>query len=541
MSDKKPKLALIGGKSKGAASEGVRNHPIIEAQAPTQGDIWNWDTGITVSTLLGSGGKEARSRAVIYDKWATMEADPFVGAALKLHVTAALAGDPETGDAVFIETRNGFEGDKEAEKLVDELKDIIQPMINEIATGIAHNGFAFGDAYARVYSDNKRGVYHLISDELLRPPLILPFEKGGKTVGYVAYSGDKAIERLTVRQIARLKMPRNGWVPQPDVIEKSYRTAMVEDDLEKAPLLPSMVGGSILYSAESAFDDLRKSLIGLVGQRWVDSMDEQILTLNMESMSKDQQAHFLKSIKDMLNRSKKLAEKAMQSGTPMLERIRHLIPVFGEKGAPTILGNAAGSGRAAAMTIDDIMFHAKSLAGSLGTDLSQIGWADMLAGGLGEGGYARTSMQIAENSAMVKRALAGFIQHVIDIHTHSKYGIVYPASKRPWRVVFYGTVSALENERQNTRLQAMNAGGMLGATIQQLKDMGFNAKQLEHYLTKQMMIDEDEARIYADVANATPPDDGSGDFGGEPEPPKNNFADQKARFSKKKPTDGGGE
>ena len=39
------------------------------------------------------------------------------------------------------------------------------------------------------------------------------------------------------------------------------------------------------------------------------------------------------------------------------------------------------------MSIDDIMLHAKLLAGALGVDLSMLGFADTLAGGLGEGGF----------------------------------------------------------------------------------------------------------------------------------------------------------
>ena len=518
MPDKKTKsmFSLFSKKKKKAdlRETAIPDDNLMSQKDPlAKADTLMADLGSTVTTLLGSDRRPARSRSAIYEKWSDMESDPFVSAALRLHCTAALAGDQASGDAVYIETKAAFEKDKSAVKLVEELQDLIQPLVNNVDQAVSYNALAFGDAYARVYSDSKQGVHHLLVDETLRPSLIQPFERAGKTVGFVAYSGDKPLARLTVRQIARMKMSRGtAWVPQHNVIEKSIKMALTEDDLNKSPILPSMVGGSILYTAEEPYNDLRQSLVGLVGQRWVDSMDEQILGLNMESMSGDQGERYLESIKSMLRRSKALAEESM-NGKPVMERIRHIVPFFSEKQMFNVMDS--GGGRQSTISTEDIMFHAKSLAASLGVDLSQIGFSEILSGGLGEGGFFRNSAQVAEASANVRKAFADFVNNIIDIHTWSKYGVVYPPNKRPWKISFFGSISALENEKQNTRLQAMNAGSMLVGAIQQCRDMGMTDVMIKLFLTNEMMLDESDANTYAEIANIKPEGEEGGGFGEE--------------------------
>jgi len=157
-------------------------------------------------------------------------------------------------------------------------------------------------------------VTDLYTDEMVRPPLVQPFERGSRTVGFAVYTGERNFERLDVSQLARMKMPRTQWVPQFGVVEKSLRQAITEDDIDKLPVMPSMAGGSLLYNAEEPYDNLTASLLGLVGQRWMDSIDEQMVAVNLESMTYEQQERFVDSVKTMLQSSKMYAERAVKSG-----------------------------------------------------------------------------------------------------------------------------------------------------------------------------------------------------------------------------------
>lgn len=462
----------------------------------------------TVASLLASGSRQARTRQAIYDKWAQMESDPIVSSAIKLLVTSALGGHETSGDIVFIEKRPVADEDKRLGKIVEEIREDLSGILNRSAYPMAYLGSVFGDSYARIYTDS-RGVVDLYTDELVRPPLVQPFDRGSRTVGYAIYTGERNFQRLDTTQLARLKMPRSQWVPQHGVFEKSLKIALSTDDVNDLPLMPAMAGGSLIYPAEDPYDKLTASLLGLVGQRWMDSIDEQMLTVNLNDMSLDMQKRFMGSIKDMLTRSKEIAEEAVKGGRPIMERIRHVIPVFGEKQLTRMEGGGQ-SGRSDRISIEDVMLHARLLAGAIGVDLSMIGFADQMSGGLGEGGFFRTSAQAAESARVIRVALADALNHVIDIHTLKRYGVVFPPSERPWRINFYGSISALEAERQRTLNDGMGVGIGLTQAIAAMRDMGANKKIMEAFLTDTMQLDEEQAKLYAELAEMGKDDGGGG-------------------------------
>lgn len=486
--------SLFGGNTKG-----------YEKDTATASDINPTDTMMygagmtTVASLMSSGNRKARTRQAIYDQWSMMEGDPIVSTSLGLLVTAALGGHETTGDTVFLEKRPQYTDCDKMKKIVDEVSADLLPLFNRIAFTSAYLGAAFGDAYGRIYSD-ETGVVDVYIGELVRPPLVQPFERGSRTIGYAVSTGERNFQRLDKTQMARLKMPRTQWVPQHGVFEKSLKLALEEDDINSLPLMPSMAGGSLLYPAEDPYNNLAASLVGLVGQRWMDSIDEQMMTVNLNDMSQDHQKQFLESITKMLKKSKEVAESAVKGGKPILEKIRHIIPVFGDKQL-TAIGPANGgqSGRGGDISIEDIMLHARLLAGAIGVDLSMVGFADQMAGGLGEGGFFRSSAQVAERARTIRVALAEFFNEIADIHTLKKYGVVFPSSERPWVVNFHGSISALEAELQRTRSESMGVGLLLLQGLQQLHEMaeqGATKEMITNFLTDIMALDEDQAETY---------------------------------------------
>ena len=469
---------------------------------PAAGDIgaqdisWWSAHATTVAALLTSGKKQARSRQAIYDKWAQMESDAIISSALSLLCTAALGGDSSSGRMIYIEPSAKARDDERLNAVCAEISESLTDILNKIVYSLAYTGAAFGDAYARIYSESGSGVTSVQIDEMIRPPLVQPFERGGRTIGYAVFVGETVFEKLTTAQLARLKMPRTQWVPQFGVVEKSLRIDLTVDDPDEQPILPAMVGGSLLFNAEEPYDRLQAALTGLVGQRVLDSIDESILTVNMESMTKEQQRRYIESVMRMLSVSRERAELAVKSGTPLLERIRHVVPVFNEKQLMQV-SQGPGAGRQSALTVDDVNFYARLLAGAIGVDLSMIGFADQMSGGLGEGGFFRTSAQVAERARIIRSALADCINQIIDVHTLNKYGVVFSQKERPWIVNFYGSISALEAEKQQSQMQAMGSAGMMVQSLQQFMDLGADEKAVKAFLSQQMLVDEELAEIYS--------------------------------------------
>nr|DAM95593.1 MAG TPA: capsid assembly protein [Caudoviricetes sp.] len=464
-----------------------------------------------ISSLLGDANRPPRDRVQIYQKWEAMEGDPIVSSAVKLLVTGALGGHETSGDVVFIDDRPDL---KEGEKnIVQEIREHCGPIINKVVYQMAYLGAIFGDSYSRIYVDGN-GLVDLDCSEMVRPPLVQAYEQGSKTIGYSISVGKSLYERLTAEQMARLKMPRTQYVPQNTALHKAMRLKLSEDDINALPVMPALVGGSLLYPAEQPYWNLAAALLGIVGQRWIDSIDEQIIMPNMDSMTSEHRKQFMDGIKEMFQSSKANAEKAVKSGLPILERMRYLMPVFGDKQMITVAPlNGGNPGRAGQITIDDVMLHARMLAGALGVDLSMLGFADQMSGGLGEGGFFRTSAQAAEQARAIRQALTDWINHVLDVHCLHKYGVVY--QNKLWDINFYGSISALEAEKQRTMVDKANYGGLLMQSMQMMKDMGADQQLMSVFLEKTMGLDEDVAKEFARIVDLKKVDDQEQERGGK--------------------------
>lgn len=462
---------------------------------------WSFSEATTTAALSGDGINQARSRQLIYQKWQQMMAAPLVSGSLRTHVTAALGGSETTGKLVFIEATPDAKKDPKLAEFVATIARELETLFNREAFQMAYLGAGFGDAYARIYSKPKVGIVQLRTDAMLFTPLCIPYEMGGVTRAVQVAVGSKYHERLEMNQIARLKMPRMIYTPQPLAQDMAMRVDLKEDDIDKLQMMPGLVGGSFLADAESAFDNFMAALLGLIGQRQMDAFDESIILANVTGMTSDQRQTFLNSVTTMLRKGKAMLAESIKLGKPILERVRHIIPINSEKQVMTVQavngGGGSGQGRAGNITIDDVLFHAKLLGGALGTDISMLGFADLISGGLGDGGFFRTSAQAAERSRAIRTALTDFFNHLIDVHLWARDGKTFEESERPWTINFYGNISALESERTKTRLDKVNTTTMMLQAFQLAKESGLDEAGLADLFESEMGIDADRAKNFA--------------------------------------------
>lgn len=462
---------------------------------------------ITASSLYPIGGKYGvRSRAQIYHRWSIMANDPIASSAMGLLVTAALGGHETTGQVLFIEKTAAAQKDKKLGQMVDEIANDLGDLLNEAAYPLGCTAAGFGDAYARMYLENGKGLQSLYFDELVRPPLVQAYERGGQTIGFSVTTGEKSFARLDTMQLARFKMQRMQYVPQYGINEKSLKWDMAEDDLEEIPIMPASVGGSLSYQAEGAYERLIASLAGMTSQRIIDSIQESVFNLNMENMTKEDQERYEKNFITMMLKSQQIAKSLVESGEFHSGRVVHAIPVWGEK-QMIMQGQPLSSPRMAAANIDDVMLNAKLFSGAYGVDLSMLGFSDLLSGGLGDGGFINVSAQTAQRCRPIRTTLLASFDHIINVHCLYKYGAAFSKAQQPWQVNVYATIAALETQRQQTLGNATASGMSLVQTMQALKDMGSKAETASLFLSKTMLVDEPLATEYAKLMEAAPPID----------------------------------
>lgn len=485
---------------------------VERAEQTAQREVVPYDVeSVSVDVLLGTGQREARTRMQIYTKLHYMQQDGLISTALRQLVQMSLGGHETTGETVFLDDSPDLPASHK--RINEELRAEVLPFLNQVAFTVAFNAATFGDAYARPYVKKGVGLLALGVDELF-PPLVQPWERGGKALTYTLTLGRKGEERLNMLQVARMKMPRMVYTPQTRAIENAQRTTILEDDLDRHPLLPALIGGSLLEAAEADYDNLIAALRGMVGSRIMSSVDETMLGVNVDGMTLENRQMLMASIGKMLTTMKARAEELVKSGQYSMSRHFHLLPVSGDKQVTQISSFQASSASGTNAGIEDVFFHARKLAGTLGIDLSQIGFADQLTGGLGEGGFNRTSATAAERARILRTALAAFCDEVIDRHMLARYGYVFAPGQRTYRVNFWGSIAALEAEKVAQQERASNSTMILGQVLGIFKELGLSPEATQHVLEKRMQLDTETAEMLAKALAASPP----GDDDEEPEP-----------------------
>ena len=486
-------------------------HSARSAQAPAMTanlqDIDSRYENCEVFSLGVNEDKELRrrDRRTILTTWALMQHDPTIAAALNLHVTAALGGHESRGDVVFMtpaaNIRNGGNNAKRLRELVQKEAQFLTPLFNEIAYPMARYGFAYGDSYARIYGHKGYGLTQIMCNEYTEAPLIQAYEQGGRTVGFHVLEKDeneqRLITKLTNMQMCRMKMPRYAPVPQFRIGQFVHQRMLAENDINKLPIIPAEVGGSILYDAEEPWANVQLILQALNSQQIADSVEQGFLTIDVSGMPPEQRAKYRKGLTKMLQKHKNNIRDALQGGEAIWSKAWHVLPVWGDKQVLNAVGDL--SKRGAPLSTDALMVNVRRMCGAIGMDMALLGWAEQLAGGLGDGAAFHTSAQIGQKSIHIRTSLTKALNHAANLHFGYKYGYMFQPHEIPWKFEFYSDISAASTEALTNKQTWSNTMAMFTNSLASLKELRLNKESNFIILSKIGGCDDDETEILVDA------------------------------------------
>lgn len=486
-------------------------HSARSAQAPAMTanlqDIDSRYENCEVFSLGVNEDKELRrrDRRTILTTWALMQHDPTIAAALNLHVTAALGGHESRGDVVFMtpaaNIRNGGNNAKRLRELVQKEAQFLTPLFNEIAYPMARYGFAYGDSYARIYGHKGYGLTQIMCNEYTEAPLIQAYEQGGRTVGFHVLEKDdgeqRLITKLTNMQMCRMKMPRYAPVPQFRIGQFVHQRMLAENDINKLPIVPAEVGGSILYDAEEPWANVQLILQALNSQQIADSVEQGFLTIDVSGMPPEQRAKYRKGLTKMLQKHKNNIRDALQGGEAIWSKAWHVLPVWGDKQVLNAVGDL--SKRGAPLSTDALMVNVRRMCGAIGMDMALLGWAEQLAGGLGDGAAFHTSAQIGQKSIHIRTSLTKALNHAANLHFGYKYGYMFHPHEIPWKFEFYSDISAASTEALTNKQTRSNTMAMFTNALGGLKELRLNKQSNFIILSKIGGCDDEEAEILVDA------------------------------------------
>ena len=142
-----------------------------------------------------------------------------------------------------------------------------------------------------------------------------------------------------------------------------------------------------------------------------------------------------------------------------------------------------------------------------------MGWSDMMAGGLGEGGWARTSILAALRANWIRIGVRDAVQRLTEIHLAYKKKKAFPRNKTPFIIKFHSinTALAIEKAEENqskadyattvaTLLDMIEQGSLAGSETFKLDAMsntGFTEEQAKKIISEITSYKDEKAKTEA--------------------------------------------
>ncbi|EGR0913765.1 portal protein [Vibrio parahaemolyticus] len=439
--------------------------------------------------------KLPKDRFMLYPILKEMAEDSTIDAALNLHLGHALSVSNDHGMAVYLHPTD----EKYAEYVGRLNRELLAP-INDNLMNWTYSTLVYGVNYVRPYTQEGVGITHFEANYYTLPNQIREYERSGELAGFTAeYLQTRANgEQVRLAEpwaLIPLKMPI--WRPDMDVPPVNYtgqRYSLYDDAYSRMPIETQNYGTSILLTCFEAWSMLRQSIAALGASRVNASLIDRMVAVNTDGLDAAGAAEYINMVADQMK----------QDRQEVVDRSRKLgfIPTVINTLLP-FMGGAKGGLQIDTFTtdpnishIEDIMFHLKRLAGTLGVDPSMLGFGDLLSGGLGEGGFFRASIQSALRANQIRAAVVKFVKRAIDIHTIYRDGKVWNDNDMPFEIRFNSLNTAIEQEKADAMESQANYATMLATVLDLIEQspIGKSEKLKNHLYTSVIGLDSELAK-----------------------------------------------
>ncbi|EGR1175742.1 phage portal protein [Vibrio parahaemolyticus] len=439
--------------------------------------------------------KLPKDRFMLYPILKEMAEDSTIDAALNLHLGHALSVSNDHGMAVYLHPTD----EKYAEYVGRLNRELLAP-INDNLMNWTYSTLVYGVNYVRPYTKEGVGITHFEANYYTLPNQIREYERSGELAGFTAeYLQTRANgEQVRLAEpwaLIPLKMPI--WRPDMDMPPVNYtgqRYSLYDDAYSRMPIETQNYGTSILLTCFEAWSMLRQSIAALGASRVNASLIDRMVAVNTDGLDAAGAAEYINMVADQMK----------QDRQEVVDRSRKLgfIPTVINTLLP-FMGGAKGGLQIDTFTtdpnishIEDIMFHLKRLAGTLGVDPSMLGFGDLLSGGLGEGGFFRASIQSALRANQIRAAVVKFVKRAIDIHTIYRDGKVWSDNDMPFEIRFNSLNTAIEQEKADAMESQANYATMLATVLDLIEQspIGKSEKLKNHLYTSVIGLDSELAK-----------------------------------------------
>lgn len=460
-----------------------------------------------------------------YANLRSMGKDPTIDSALKMHISQALAARPDTGEIITIEAVDGHDADA----LVEDLRNTFKSLLNSNLEKWAYGAALLGWQPLRVYGEAGKGVTQVRHDYYTLPDFTSRFERVGNLAGFASswqqltgHEKSKGLLRLMAPwSYVEIKMPNwqlDHFNREPHRHNGDAFTIDSDDWQDEGYIESQDYGTSLVETAFEPWVDLQEAILSLNMSRKNAANVERLIGVQTGKLNPQKAAQYLNTIGEQMRKaSQAQAQQSLRKG--YVQTVwNHIIPIFSTGQGQLDISTVEGKPDIA--EIEDVKFHVNRLGSAVGVEPSLLGFGEQMSGGIGDGGFFRTSVMAAMKSNMIRTAVEQMIHRLFEIHVAYKYGKVFLETERPWQIRFHSLNTAIAREQsEETERQAQLATSI--TTLMQMIDPNLGNVEVNAFqnwlFTDLMKIDEEKAKkILAKVNKpAEGEDDAAGAFMGE--------------------------
>ncbi|HCG7330456.1 portal protein [Vibrio parahaemolyticus] len=434
-------------------------------------------------------------RFMLYEIYDEMAEDSTLDAALNLHLSQALSVSNRDQRCVYLKAK-----DEKDTEYVEQLNKELMSKINAHIFNWSYPMVKYGVNYVRPYVQQGRGITHFEMNYYTLANQICEYERSGELCGFTA-------EYLKVREnneqvrlaepwaLIPLKLPI--WRPdmkKPPVNYSGQNYSLYDDAYNRHPIETQNYGTSLLHSTFESWTLLRQSIAAMGASRVNASLIDRLVTVNTAGLDTAGAAEYINLIAEQMQQDRQaVVDKSRKRG---------LIPTVLTTLLPMMNGDKGGLNIDTFTTdpnishIEDIMFHLKRMAGTLGVDPSMLGFGDLLSGGLGDGGFFRTSIQSALRANQIRSAVTAFVRRAIDIHTIYRDSKFWVDGDEPFEICFNSINTALAQEEAADKEATANYATILATVLDLIEQspIGKSETVKSHFYTSILELEPDMAK-----------------------------------------------
>jgi len=458
---------------------------------------------------------ERRSRYALLEK---MAKTPMIHDALTIHLAHALSVDTKSRRCFNLAPVDA--ADKETLARCEELMADLGDMLSDGLPSWCMTMMIYGVSYVRPQAEHGKGVVSIENNYYTLPHFVQEFYQGGMLAGF---AGDFILDERGQRVLSDpwilvpLRVP--FWTPNHKLRPVTWSNkeySLLSPRHSQSLVETQNYGTSFLESSYQPWFNLNQAINSLLANRFNTGKQDRLIAVNTDTLDPVNAARYTREITQSLKRSTDSIQRnaSMMNALPTV--INHVLPVMGNgKGGITVDTQQVS---ADINGIEDIMLWVRQLASTLGVDYTMLGWADQMSGGLGEGGFIQTAIQSALRAEWIRKAAQEAIYRIIDIHLAYKYGKVYPASLRPYRIEFNSLNTAIQEQENRDSDSRINYISLVVTVLDAIQDNYklANSKTMMSYLFGSVLkVDQKTIdAMISEFESAKPPADGSGHGGG---------------------------